>query len=370
MSNSTSTSSCNFPILAPGGNGCSGNGVCLEPRGVCFCETGIWSSVGDFTLEPQDCDIHIKTVRVLWGTVILVHGLCALLCCYYLCIMFIVLGGKFRKSTPIYAFFILLANVMFVSVGTLKVTRDQLPIVGVDEALTVMFSIGAGTYWFCALYFLDRFARLFAYRAEQMGGTRKPMRVPRVLSIASITVFFFSPMICLADKANCSIYGRIHYLSILPLMVAVSIIWNYGFIKNLVNDIESLITQFENVMPAETMEEKGYDSLLSNLKFFHKQARDQGTTNIILALLMMWPFMLRKASYQLPIAWASGGLIAIASVFVTCNNEQQAVKSRRSKMTTKTNESPGHETDKTYTKKITRQDSAPELSLDIRPASL
>eukprot|EP00510_Aplanochytrium_minuta_P010303 CAMPEP_0184063714 /NCGR_PEP_ID=MMETSP0957-20130417/1339_1 /TAXON_ID=627963 /ORGANISM="Aplanochytrium sp, Strain PBS07" /LENGTH=124 /DNA_ID=CAMNT_0026360815 /DNA_START=806 /DNA_END=1180 /DNA_ORIENTATION=+ len=106
-----------------------------------------------------------------------------------------------------------------------------------------------------------------------------------------------------------------------------------------------------------------YDDLLAKLKLFYENARSNTYINFAVAIAMLWPFLLRKASYQLPVAWGTGGVTAIVAVYLTCNNEQQAMNSRRErkKYTSKTSK------DETGSKgsKIDRQESSPELTLNV-----
>mmetsp|Transcript_15741 Transcript_15741/g.17773 ORF Transcript_15741/g.17773 Transcript_15741/m.17773 type:complete len:368 (+) Transcript_15741:53-1156(+) len=321
----TSNNTCTFSFLSPGGNHCSENGVCTEFN-KCLCKAG-WTGIGDFAVSSLDCDLNLKSIRILWSIALVAHVPTLLLCLYYLYYMLLVLPSS-KKETLLFVCGVLVCSICYLTVAFSKITSsEKIPAIGLETGITVVFSIGAGFVWFVAIYFINKFADIYVKKAEKLGG-RKLSYSTNALPVAAIVnvAFSLSPILCLVDKENCSVYGTMHYALSIPLIVAVGLVWNVQFIKPFIYDIEQILAS-PAAMLRRKEEEIAYNVLLVKLKKTFKLLFQISMNNVLISGCMLWPYLLRKASYQLPFAAFFNGLALFTGVHLLCNGEQRAIDS-------------------------------------------
>lgn len=320
-----------YPQTVP----CSGNGVCSDS--ICKCSNG-FSSVGDFALiEGLDCDIHITTIKVLYSIFIAVSVIPFILSVRFLIYKLMLYRDKTHPVLLIpinfIPMFIIFSILSFQVVAWLRVMEPEKHYVGKSAASTVFFGIAFVSGWMSQLLYLYVFTDL-AIRQSRMKSTElwdKSMKMVQLLKKFIITlsllsfIWGFIPLSLLSNPYIVNIIGPIHYIGATMNFVVSSFIAIPNTLIPVRNDI------------AEALERLGIKSASKNGKYISMKQGDLATPTSVgldknvtsamqdaerkltfaigflwratfqelgLALIFgLWPFFLRKASYQLPFTY-------------------------------------------------------------------
>lgn len=317
---------CFFSQLSPGGENCSDNGLCVDK--TCVCDSS-WSATGDFALESFDCDIHIPTIRALWGLVLVAYVASFILCSYYIFFGMIVLKRELNGAMKC-CFFCGLASVCFIALACRKLSATPLPAIGEDVSVTALFSFGTTFVFWATIYLNRNITAAYISAAEKLGMSFSYVytRLPIIVGGFS-TIPMCMPLVCLVHSDRCSVYGVLHYVLVLPSLIALFIVNRYYLFTLLKNVVDAVKVNHKMMeQSSDSNFKSSLTQLLKKLKFYHGVMKVCVILCIMIASFSTWPFMLRKSSYLLPLAWLSGGISVVGGVYLITNGEQELINER------------------------------------------
>lgn len=198
--------SCNFDFLWPGGVGCSGLGACVvsddNRTEACVCGNG-FDAIGDFALQPIDCDQSQVVHFVL-------HVLAAVAILVAILLFFIELYQRRKKRKHGNSIFRILVCMQISAISglvlsLLKIIPAKPQIIGKDVTISI-FYISAGTFFWIAALLLGHNLRKLIVANREVGLTSRPViKLPRFVIVVLIVLTYPAPTIlCLVNPGEFS----------------------------------------------------------------------------------------------------------------------------------------------------------------------
>lgn len=335
---------------------CSRNGECVD--GKCICKSG-FVSLGDFALTHHaDCDIHVNAVIVLYSI------LCVLACILlFMCFRYIILRYRLMKERTeqkwsdlvnVVVFSCIALCVSLLIFAALRLSNPYNHGVGLSFASTLFLGLSFNFFWLTESLYLYFFASLVIKQSRMKSDTFKERSIAilstmkNALVVACVVnlVWGFLPIILVYIPSQTAIIAGLHYVG-----AGVNIFSSVYFIaprclKPIRDDIhdalvakgfdtqtaKQAIAELENASPHNqimtTGKYKGQNvsRLLAMDKAQRKLTRtlnsaySVGAQEVILACLFgLWPFLQRKASYQLPSTYSFALLVLISQIHSISN---------------------------------------------------
>lgn len=308
---------CVFDALAPGGVDCSGNGNCVNTTGssTCLCDEG-WLGIGDFALVSEDCDQFVIAIRALWGLCAALHGI------LFLAGLYNVRDSFMFRSTRESRLFIggVTASALCISTtGILKVVDFETFVIGKDPLVTVIFSFGTLFFWSACIIFVKTLSEFYTRKMQMLyTSERKTIAFPLRFVFVCNVLGCLSPIGCLAAPDVCTLFGLSHYFLLAFLIIALGGYWNRYFSESFLQ----ALMEVDNFAKKDGGGARGQGTntdlgrLIGWVQFVKNQTTQLAIGNFLIAVIMAWPFMLRKASYQLAIAWISAPGLGFGGISV------------------------------------------------------
>lgn len=305
---------CDYPYLAPGGQRC-GAGDCVNPINeteFCSCFEG-FAATGDFHFEPLDCDQHLPSLRGLWSLTAIANFIAFLIGISYT-IPYLKAKRKQKNVTPIFLGYTLSAALLC-TIGVFKSIDPSERLVGKDEMLTVFFCISGWTWWTCGFAFTRIFARFYYLQAQSYGAKLNFIYImPFRTLILLNSIAFVAPFVCLFDQRNAVVYQIIHYATCAVMIIVSGVHFMRFFARKLIESLDFALRQVDNALTKSTENKDSMKKLRDTMKFYQNLNIQNVVFNTILALgVCFWPFLTRKASYALAVAWMSSGINTFAA---------------------------------------------------------
>eukprot|EP00510_Aplanochytrium_minuta_P004614 CAMPEP_0184009602 /NCGR_PEP_ID=MMETSP0954-20121128/2704_1 /TAXON_ID=627963 /ORGANISM="Aplanochytrium sp, Strain PBS07" /LENGTH=458 /DNA_ID=CAMNT_0026289009 /DNA_START=189 /DNA_END=1561 /DNA_ORIENTATION=- len=309
---------CEFSELSPGGQNCSGRGVCLS--GECVCQ-GNNVGISDFSLESKDCDVNLKFAKFCWFLFSFIVSIVHVL----LLLRYKRLYSLAFKKQLIYYTACSLGGFMFAFLGSWKL-RDlsddgQSRVIGEDPVATILFSWAVFFWWLGAILFLKRLAELFMSQLSVFPNLKKKGEIPDypfLLLVAwSFTFSVFFPMMCLANENNCAVYAGFHHVGLGLLTAVFSLYYNRVYVNNLIPYFQMMMDPLKRSSQLNSSSEEMIDVLTEMIWKLDLQKRIGmwllGPSSVIYGMFGVWPFLLRRSTYVIGLGFAG---VAIMTTFL------------------------------------------------------
>jgi hypothetical protein len=351
------TSGTHCPLLWPLTTPCSGHGTCLTITtinsssssslnvGDCECFEG-YISLGDFATQPgADCDLNILAIRVLYGITILPSLISLILSVRYLMLKREAMNESSSKklkwsdlinSIPVLA---IIANICLIGMASIKIYNPELG-VGTSLVVTILFSIMFQAFWIIQLGYLYLSLQMTAIQARIKSAafqTRLELQLERLQKFL-IFVFIVSfiwglaPLIMLFVPSSVNIVGPIHYIGGSFNIAVLSFMALPRTLFPIRNDIREAIKDdglAESSARAAARERM--EIIERKLTFlFRLIQRNAVPQTIVACVFALWPYLLRKASYQLPVTWITATIVLAFEVYSISNFSKPLDDSKRS----------------------------------------
>lgn len=230
-----------------------------------------------------------------------------------------ILVGSKRESL-LFLVFSVLGALCFCMIGALKASNFESSVIGRDPHITVLFSAGVFFYWICAIVFVKTLADLYTRKMLMLPGVEEPwFAFPLRLVIICNSLGAAAPTGCLFAPNASTVFAVVHYAMDATLSIIVLAFWNWHFSDSF---LESLIKvdNFAKKTGAGASHavalETNFERLIHWVRFVKSQAAQQAAFNVLVSSFMLWPFILRKASYQLSFSWGLAPVMVFGAMSV------------------------------------------------------
>lgn len=295
--------SCNFDFLWPGGNDCSGLGACVvsddNRTEECVCGNG-YDAIGDFALQPVDCDQSQVVLYVL-------HVLAAVAILVAVLLFFIELYQRRKKRKYGNSIFRILVFMQTSAISALvlsllKIIPEKPQIIGKDVAISI-FYISAGTFFWIAAVLLGYNLRSLIVANRMVGLTSRPViQVPRwVIAVLIVLTYPAPTILCLVNPENSLEYARMFYFGD-ALLILVGVTYSIYACMEVQKTIDAVLGKTserrelmytggrEEVMEEMRETRRRMSSFIVSLKSLVVEA-------LLISFLGFWPYLLRKVGY-------------------------------------------------------------------------
>ena len=270
------------PLLVPQSQNCSGRGICISSTS-CDCQDG-WTGLGDFAFESPSCNIYIPAIQALWSILAFFQLLSLLFAIYYLRIKHKQSRLVARLPITMGYLFVVAASLLFCC-AVLRAT-DFRRTIGSNVAVTLLFSLGTGTFWVSAHVFAYAFMeatnrRAMVFKASQQEQWLLSLQTVKIsLIVTGILSFVFClcPLGFLSSNSSSEflIFGSLHYLGTGTSIFITGTFFIPRFTGNLQKDLENISIDV-NIVPLQ--------KVLFKVKLFNRILRQQVLTQWLLAFL-------------------------------------------------------------------------------------
>ncbi len=348
--NATKSSGCQ--LLWPQQQVCSGNGDCLLVEGEtvprCFCYDG-YTSIGDFAVDVNvDCDINITAIIVLNCIPLSISIILIIICLHYYISRYLCSGNNTEKVNFI-PFCAIISG--FTTMGY-SVSRIMYPAnsgVGATTASTVFLGLAYFITWLCQGLFVLFFSNMLIVQAKMNGEDfrRKALIKLQFLKrsvfmiVGGNLIWAFMLLLPLYHQNTVNIAAGFHYVG---AAFNMALIGYYVFPTSLkplrddirkvlkeknvnINEVKKRLKEIKDMNLKEPSSEQitltqllamstAESNLTKTIKFLSDQVVQQF---FVAAMFGLWPFFIRKTSYQLPVTYI-GGQVALCLEVITVSN--------------------------------------------------
>ena len=266
------------------------------------------------------CDINLNVVRALWACTLLVQFLAMMMAVFYLVDVARKYRGQYRKI--IFGLVCLTEGVCMTTTCALRVSQPESMIIGTNVAISVLFGLGAFSFWIHVLLFTSNFVRLSINQARMKSERareriddleRRASRIfPVLILLDAIACVMPVAMTAASSRTTVFILALIHYF-FLAVLIGILGIWLLPrIVKPLIADLEEAASHLNG---GSSEYANVFAQIAKKLKLFQTDVRTQALANFLFAALFGgWPMLQSFTSYWLPIAWSSAGFILLGSL--------------------------------------------------------
>ena len=216
--------------------------------------------------------------------------------------------------------------------GVLKVVDPLVYVIGKEPLITVVFSFGTLFYWSAGIVFVKTLGEFYTRKVQMMyTAERKTLAFPLRFVVACNFLGCLSPIGCLIAPNVCTVFALAHYFLLSFIIIALGGYWVRFFSESFL----SALVEVDSFAKKDGARAQGTQTDLARLigwvRFVKNQAWQLALGNFFIAVIMAWPFMLRKASYQLAIAWITAPGLAFGCISIL----NDSIRKRKSKSSSK-----------------------------------
>ena len=225
-------------------------------------------------------------------------------------------------------------------VGVLKVVDPETYLIGQNIIITLLFCFGTFAFWSGCIMFVKNLSEFYRRKVQMLyaEGGRRTLAFPMRFVFVCNALGCLSPLGCLVAPDVCTVFALSHYFLLAFIIVALGLYWNRSFSTTFLNALVE-VDEFAKKDGGAKSTGSGTDlaRLIGWVRFLKDQTVQMAIGNFFIAVIMAWPFMLRKASYQLAIAWLSSIGVAFGGMSIL----NDSIRKQKSKSSSKSGSKQG-----------------------------
>ena len=321
---------------------------------ACFAD---WSNVGDFALDAASpmCDLHTPTLRVLWALLAVVE-LSSLAFAAWALLARWQRGMLRRAQWRTWGVAVLLgcAAVAILPLAVGKANDPTAWVVGRDVGATLSYSISAALAWGMIMLSFSVFVNTTvalgtAATSSAVSQGSVPMDIVSVaralrfatplLALAN-TVWCVTPMFLLGDASLVWVVAGLHSMG-LAFSMLVGVVASPALLgtmrRHVLSTVSGLKASSAESTQAQAAPVVAPPSTTARLELIERKFRAtqravflSGVFQFAVAFVFgLWPFFVRKLSYQFPFAWITACQIGVLVVWSTTTTRGSVLVWRR-----------------------------------------
>jgi hypothetical protein len=279
-------------------------GSCVN--GTCECDAG-WLSVGDFApTAGLDCGIHQTFIQVLFGLLAFAH-LTVLVRAAPNTLNVLRNYGRNRPTVALIYASLNISSLCFIICGCLKVSDPERNSIGAGALYTVIWCVGM-SWFFIAVPNYVMLQIAYLRTAAKTAAESRRVRINALVNRVSKMIAYVvtpgavlacnAPILILADPGRVAVFAALHYIGILPVIMALYFVAVRPSIEWMLDDFAA-----SDGSPAVLKAKK-------KLLWLNEEGFRQVISNIVTASMMgLWPFFTSKATYQLGVVWLGASVL-------------------------------------------------------------
>lgn len=292
-----------------------GHGDCVN--GTCVCHAG-WASVADFSTAGESCDVHLEAVKAMYLVVGMV-SMVGLLAASSVLMKFLWKGRRnYRKFwRQIILFSCLTSHELTLVVASALKSSDPAKFTVCHSPLyTLLFSIWTSSFWTASGMITSVLVQFLSLDtsfsdAKAVGATL--VKAERSLPATFIMIFVacWAPLASVfVDQADPATFAKIHYLGLLAVFLSMRFALFEPVCRKFISKVENATIGSDYSKDAKIIRrQKSTAKITHKLKLIHalrKEVSKQTVGNVIACCAFsFWPYMTRKATYQLALVWSA-----------------------------------------------------------------
>lgn len=332
------------PVYWPDERPCGGNGFCVN--GTCVCEDG-WASRGDFAEVGENCDLHEVALSYGYKVLAMVSAILFVYGARFTQLVYrkYKMTGTMKRQLSCGVLATVQGLTCMVGAG-LKSSDPAKYAIGHDVIYTALFCSWASSFWISAS--LMTFVYISFYSDSRMTNDKSIIKAVATAKKVYSTIFVciaiacYSPLLfTVFPKVRLHVWAKFHYLGVVACMLLMAFGLALPLLSAFVKHLEKATSQekqfhfnskvqvgsqptrssagsmagkvFSQVKSAvgntknDSMEKK-----MKITKALKTEVRNQIISNTFTSLLFsMWPYLVRKTSFQLCVAWIGATIIHI-----------------------------------------------------------